>query len=110
MKLSFHTVCIIFGVTLVHLVVIAAISPTGSEGMTLYGPADVDAPDLDSAEGASEASLTIEDVGRPMVTESAEADTPVDLPARRREDAGLAPNPLADPVASTRPPAAQPRS
>lgn len=110
MKLSFQTVCIIFGVTLVHLIVIAAISPRGSEGMTLYGPAGFEASELETTEATPEPAAGVGEANQGAVPNSVEAAAPVDLPARRREDAALPSHPLSEPVAATRAPAIPPRS
>ena len=120
MKLSFQTVCIIFGVTLVHLILIATLSPVGSEGEALFGPV----PDLvveEFASGETEVTTgTVTDPLResrdPAVTPRPDAvpatpgELPVDLPARRREEAALPVTPPSDPVAATRPAPRAPRS
>lgn len=110
MKLSLQTVCIIFGVTLVHLIVIAAISPRGSEGVTLYGPAGFEAPELETAEANPEPVSGPVEADQAPVPEPVGAAAPIDPPARRREDAALPSHPLSEPVAATRAPSVPPRS
>lgn len=114
MRLSFQTVCIIFGVTLVHLIIIATLSPVGSGGERYFGPVPdlivegtnpeeaVAHPDPNPLRAADEASVT----PRP----DAISTEPVDLPARRREEAAVPIAPAADPVAATRPVPQAPRS
>ncbi len=82
MKLSFQTVCIVFGVTLVHLLFIATLVPTGG-GIPVRHPS----PDSPVA-------------GMPAVEEMEAPEEIVDLPARRRE--GVSTPAAADPVAGTR--------
>jgi len=117
MRLSFQTVCIIFGVTLVHLIIIATLSPVGSEGERYFGPV----PDLIvEGTGPEEAATHPEPnplratdetylTPRPDAVHAVPAE-PIDLPARRREDASAPIAPAADPVAATRPVPQSPRS
>jgi len=73
MRLSFQTACIVFGVTLVHLFIIAALSPAEGGGVA-------ETPDI------------------PAVTIPAEeVVAPIDSPALPRESA-----PPIDPVAQPR--------
>ena len=120
MKLSFQTVCIIFGVTLVHLIIIATLSPMGSEGERLFGPV----PDLVVGEGPAEETIDADGTEsqpihdgrsshlapRPDAAPPTPVELPVDLPARRREEAAAPVTPPADPVAATRPAPQAPRS
>jgi hypothetical protein len=114
MKLSFQMVCIIFGVTLVHLVIIATLSPVGIEGETFLGPGPelvlegnptgeaVPSP-VPDAEGSREV---------PAVLPLREAfpSEPIDPPARRREEAAVPVTSDPDPVAVSRPVPQSPRS
>lgn len=103
MKVSHQTVLLIFGVTLVHLVAIAALSPTTQPSRisepTLFpdgafvGPAGDDAP-------VPAVEETIVETRPLPATVPAE---PVDLPARFRELPGTSPAPGPDPVAESRP-------
>ncbi|MBU6178916.1 MAG: hypothetical protein KGR69_04590 [Verrucomicrobia bacterium] len=106
MKLSNQTFLLIFGVTLAHLVGIAALSPTDQPSRisqpTLFpdeafvGPAD------DSAPVPAVGETVVET--RPLQVPETEAPAdPVDLPARFRELPDAEPAPSLDPVAETRP-------
>jgi len=114
MRLSFQTVCIIFGVTLVHLIVIAALSPVGSEGENMLGPV----PELviEGEVGGSPAPAPGDSLPAAveMPAEASRPDAapaePIDLPARRREEASTPVNPAPEPVAATRPVPVSPRS
>lgn len=114
MRLSFQTVCIIFGVTLVHLIVIAALSPVGSEGENMLGPVPElvierevgESPASAPGDSVPPAVETPADASRPDVAPA----EPIDLPARRREDASAPVNPAPEPVAATRPVPISPRS
>lgn len=114
MRLSFQTVCIIFGVTLVHLIIIATLSPVGSEGERYFGPV----PDLIVEGTATEEAATHPEPNPLRATDEASLTPrpdsvpaePIDLPARRREDAAAPIAPAADPVAATRPVPQAPRS
>jgi len=107
MQLSFQMVCIIFGVTLVHLVIIATLSPVGIEGDTLLGPV----PELvleGSPTGEAVPSSMPDAAGSreaPAVLPLREAfpSEPIDLPARRREEAAAPVTSDLDPVAVSRP-------
>lgn len=114
MKLSFHLVCILFGVTLVHLVIIASLSPMGAEGKTFHGPV----PERTEGEKLSVESTTSPGSGPvdadkvPAVTslpEPVQAE-PIDLPAQRRQEAPFPGASVHDPVATTRPVPQSPRS
>jgi hypothetical protein len=114
MKLSFQMVCIIFGVTLVHLVIIATLSPIGIEGETYLGPV----PELivegspseeTSSSPGPEAAGAVEVPAVSPLPEAVQAE-PIDLPARRREEASLPGTSDPDPVAATRPVPQSPRS
>jgi hypothetical protein len=111
MKLSNQTVLLIFGVTLAHLVGIAALSPTPQPSRisqpTLFpdgafvGPADDTAP-VPAVEEAAVEEPIVET--RPVHAPDAEPPAdPVDLPARFRELPDAEPAPSLDPVAETRP-------
>lgn len=114
MKLSFQTVCIIFGVTLVHLIIIATLSPVGSEGESFLGPV----PELVIEGTVSEETATSSEPNplssgeNPAEASRPEAapGEPIDLPARRREEASAPGTPAAEPVAATRPVTVSPRS
>jgi hypothetical protein len=100
MNVSRQTVLLIFGVTLVHLVAIAAFSPgtqpsrishpTLSPAVSYAGPAGGAAPVPAVEETIAET--------RPLP-----ATEPADLPARFRELPGTSPAPAPDPVAEIRP-------
>lgn len=103
MNVSHQTVLLIFGVTLVHLVAIAALFPTTqptrishqtlSPAVSNAGPGGCAAPVPAVEETIAET--------RPLpATVPAE---PVDLPARFRELPGTSPAPAPDPVAEIRP-------
>lgn len=111
MKLSNQTVLLIFGVTLAHLVGIAALSPTPQPSRisqpTLFpdgafvGPADDTAPVPAVEEPIVEEPIV---ETRPVHAPDAEPPAdPVDLPARFRELPDAEPAPSLDPVAETRP-------
>jgi len=126
MKLSNQTVLLIFGVTLAHLVGIAALSPTPQPSRisqpTLFpdgafvGPADDTAP-VPAVEEAAVEEAAVEEAAveepiveepivetRPVHAPDAEPPAdPVDLPARFRELPDAEPAPSLDPVAETRP-------
>ena len=76
MRLSFQTVCIVFGVTLVHLFIITALSPVEGGG---------------ASETFDIPAMTITDLPAEEIAE------PMDLPALPRESA-----PPIDPVARPR--------
>jgi hypothetical protein len=114
MKLSLQTVCIIFGVTLVHLVLIATLSPVGGEGENYLGPVS---ETLAEGAVADEAPASLESIpaspgGNPTpvsLPDAAPAE-PIDLPARRRENAAAPSTNATEPVAATRPIPQSPRS
>ncbi len=98
MKLSFDTVCLVFGVTLVHVLLIAFLSPTGSDSPRVLESVGVDS------------SLTMEEdlpevdplPPLPLIERRQVPPTtldPYDLPALPREEAFIAPE---DPVAISR--------
>jgi hypothetical protein len=110
MNVSHQTVLLIFGVTLAHLVAIAAFAPSTQPSRishpTLFpddsfvGPADE--PAGDSATETAEAPA--EPHPLPVTGEStaAAAGEPVDLPARFRELPESKPAPADEPVAEAR--------
>lgn len=103
MKLSNQTVLLIFGVTLAHLVGIAALSPrTRPSRISQPTPFPDEAfvgPVGDSAPVPAVEEALVET--RPLP--APDAADPVDLPARFRELPDAEPAPLLDPVAETRP-------
>jgi hypothetical protein len=114
MKLSFPVVCILFGVTLVHLVIIASLSPLGVGGEPFHVPV----PEGTGGEKLTEESSTSPGPGPedadevPAVTSLPEPvrAAVIDLPAQRREEAPFPGTSAHDPVATTRPVPQSPRS
>ena len=95
MRPSFQTVCIVFGVTLVHLLVISAFSPVNHEPAAPR-PQIVLAPELQSLLEADAARLAEEEAAETMAdaaaeeTEETNAVVPAALPL---EDAAAQPAP-----------------
>ncbi len=106
MKLSNQTVLLIFGVTLAHLVGIAALSPRTRPSRisqpTLFPDEAFLGPVGDSAPVPAVEEAVVETRPLPAPDAAAPAD-PVDLPARFRELPDAEPAPSLDPVAETRP-------
>ncbi len=94
MKLSLQTVCVVFGVTLVHLLFIAALSPGRGEAARNLGTV---LPDASEPEFIGEEFVPVPAVERrrPVPT----AVEGFDQPALRREEASV---PALDPVAISR--------
>ncbi|HRQ88756.1 MAG TPA: hypothetical protein PLA50_08150 [Bacteroidia bacterium] len=88
MKLPIRTVCMVFGVTLVHLLVIVAISPRGGE--TILGASSMDdARVMEISTGNPTPEPEPKVAPEPMAAAEEEArgvreEMPVDLPARLR--------------------------
>ncbi len=97
MKLSFQTVCIVFGVTLAHLVAIAALSPGdgGGAGIRRSPIATVAIPEFDEEADPLPAD---HDQVEEAPFERSEAFDP---PARRREDALTPATKASEPVAES---------
>ena len=106
MRLSHQTLMLIVGVTLVHLVAIAALSPATQPSRishpTLF-PDDSFVGPAGGSETFPEASEETPVETHPLPAAASTPDEPVDLPARFRELPESKPAPVNEPVAEARP-------
>jgi hypothetical protein len=103
MNLSHQTVLLIFGVTLVHLVAIAALSPAPQPSRISPQPVFPDEAFVGPADDSTPIPAVEEAVVETRPLPGPDAADPVDLPARFRELPDAEPAPSLDPVAETRP-------
>lgn len=103
MRPSFQTVCLVFGVTLVHLLVISAFSPVNHEPATPR-PQIVLAPELQSLLEADAARLAAEEASETVKNAAVEAaEESMAAGAEEANAAVPAALPLEDPVARPAP-------
>jgi len=104
MNVSRQTVLLLFGVTLVHLVAIAALSRTTQPSRISHPTLFPDASHIGPAGGVAAVPAVEETkIVETRLLPATDAAGPIDLPARFRELPGADPAPAQDPVAETRP-------